>query len=129
MPSIFNLQGLATRYRLDIDTFRRVAYELCDVPKETPQSLVDLWLYEQLATSINFFGMRIEEGGSNLDESIRAQIQLSVGLFRGKSDFKTHCAESLADVVANPIVRHEILLRDEPQVQARIVPYWRKSAQ
>ncbi len=100
-----NLATLAQEADVSVDTLREIAYEHCNIPRETAVALLDLWLYERLATAAHLAGVHFSTLG---DESILSMIDFS--LISLKGNFIERCQASLDEVLANPVVRHEIAL-------------------
>lgn len=103
-----SLAGLVQRFGSSIETLREIAFEHCGIPRDAQVGLVDLWLYERLAMASSTMGWHF---GVNDKEQVISSIEHGM-LFCEGSTFAEKCFTSWADVVANPIVRHEILLWD-----------------
>ena len=104
-----DLQHLARQYYLSIDSLRRFAFSSCGIPQDAPEGRVDLWLYERLATAANWMGAHFY---AHDDRGLRSAIDFSLSMFGAKGSFEEKCAESWAELVANPIIRHEIMLHE-----------------
>lgn len=99
------LQDLASRYHVSIDNLRRVAFQHCGIPADTAPEIVDFWLYERLASAANWTGLHFA-----LDSDASVERMIEHSLVFEKGTFLEKCAASLAELKANPIIRHEILL-------------------
>ncbi len=90
---------------LDVEHLRVIAHDHCGIPRDNAY-LVDLWLYEQLALAANFMGPHF--GIADTAQTLRS---IECGLISHyEGTFLEKCASSWAELVANPIIRHEIML-------------------
>lgn len=120
-----DLNEVARRFGVSIGDLRQFAIQDCGVPASTLLAVLDLWLYERLASSINLYGLR-GWVGRPVRERLHEQVEL--GLFNvDGNDFRDKCAASFAEVRANPIIRHEILLMPEWPRLVDLTRLWAKS--
>lgn len=101
-----DLSHLAQQHFVSIDRLRRFAVTSCGVPADAPTALVDLWLYERLALSAQRTGPHFFIGD---DAGLGRAIELSLDSSGGS--FEERCAESWAELAANPVARREIVLQ------------------
>lgn len=103
-----DLNHLAQQYFVSIERLRQFAVSHCGIDANAPQGQRDLWLYERLATAVFFAGAHfcIDD-----EEAMQRMVDYSTLWFKENGgSFLERCAESWAELQANPIVRHEILL-------------------
>jgi hypothetical protein len=104
-----DLQHLARKYNLSIESLRSFAYTSCGIPKDASQDLVDQWLYERLA-------IREDTMLSNINPHSELDLRRAFGYTlpgsQSSNSFEERCAASWAELVANPIIRHEISLHE-----------------
>jgi hypothetical protein len=104
-----DLQHLARKYHLSIESLRHFAFTSCRIPQDAPQDLVDQWLYERLAIRENTMLCNINPH-NELD--LRRAFGYTLSGSESSNSFEERCAASWAELVANPIVRHEITLHE-----------------
>lgn len=97
------LDRIAVCFGVSTVELRAAAIEVCAFPSDTAPGLIDTWLEDTLASSLNRFGSRFHFW-QTLSVNVREQLEYAVGASR--CDFAQCCARSLAELAANPI-RHE----------------------
>lgn len=100
-----DLQQLADRYHISIESLRHFAFTSCGIPQDAPQHLVDLWLYEHLGLAVNVMGRNFNPRN---DVGLQHAILFSHPRSEFAGSFEERCAASWAELVANPLNRHGI---------------------